>query len=75
MNSIEDLKRVWIRAQDEKEHYVTVNCYECTDTQFDTWARGRIKIEDDDSVWMLQERFHLCKFLWDREALHMVRDS
>jgi hypothetical protein len=71
MNSIEDLRHVRILAQNEDGRRVNVNCYECTDKQFDTWARGRVKIEDDDHVWMLQERFHLCKFLWDERVHHI----
>jgi len=68
----EDLKRVFIRAQDEQGHWKSINCYESTDTQFDTWAKSRIEIQGE-GTWSLNERADFCDHLYQMGALHVIK--
>ena len=52
----DDLKRVYIRTQDESGKWVSINCEEATDRQFDTWIKSRIEIRGEDAPWSPQER-------------------
>ena len=38
-----NLERIFIRAQDEQDHWRTFNCCEASDRQFDTWIDGQKK--------------------------------
>lgn len=69
----EDLKRVFIRAQDEAGKWKSIDCYEATDTQFDTWAKTRIEIQGDDNPWSLNERVDFCDHLYQMGAVHVIK--
>lgn len=69
----EDLKRVFIRAQDTAGKYVTIDCYTASDAQFDTWARSRITVQGEEEDWPLEERIRFCAMLYEAGALHVLK--
>ncbi len=71
--TVDDLKRVYIRAQDEQGKWVSLNCEEATDKQFDTWAKSRLTIQGVDEPWGLGERADFCNVLWQSGALHILK--
>ena len=72
--TIEDLKRIFIRAQDGHGKWGTVSCFEATDLQFQEWIITRISVVDDDSSpWSLEERRDVCNILWQNGALAMLK--
>ena len=67
----EDLGRVFIRAQGADSGWMSISVADCTDTQFDSWARSRVPIEGD-GPWSVEERVRFCDFLWQNDALAML---
>jgi hypothetical protein len=86
---IDDLKRIYIRAQDETGKWVSVSCYEATDAQFDKWASSCPEVihipwdekllgsepEPKAEIWLLEERVDFCTWLNQRRPLYMVKDE
>lgn len=66
---VEDLCRVYIRTRDGQ----TLNCEECSDEQFDTWARSRMEIRGKPGPWNLEERVYFCDRLYRVGVLHMLK--
>ncbi len=71
--TVDDLDRIFFRAQDETGKWGTIDAKEATDIQFDTWIRTRIQIEGDTEPWSLEERADVCNRLWQRHELVMMR--
>ncbi len=71
--TVDDLDRIFFRAQDETGKWIRVDAKEATDTQFDIWIRTRIQIEGGTEPWSLEERADVCNRLWQRHELVMMR--
>jgi hypothetical protein len=71
--TVDDLERVYFRAQEASGKWASINAKEATDHQFDTWIRTRIQVQGDNEDWPLEERAGVCTVLWQGDALHMLR--
>lgn len=76
MNAIhtaEDLKRVFIRAQRDDGRWDSICVADVTDGQSDAWARSRMPIHGDDTAWPLQDRVAFCQYLYNHQALTVLK--
>lgn len=71
--TIDDLKRVFIRARMPDGRYDSIDCAKASDEQFDTWAKSRLRIEGQPGPWSLPERAEFCNMLWQAGGLHMLK--
>lgn len=71
--TVDDLYRIFIRAQDEQGHWHSISVKDATDKQFDTWAKSRLPIQGEDAPWSPVERADFCNTLWQAGALHMLK--
>jgi hypothetical protein len=71
--TIDDLERIFIRAQFPDGHWGSINVRECSDLQFDTWAKSRREIQGEYEPWDLVERADFCNTLWQAGALHILK--
>lgn len=69
---IDDLKRAFIRVKDAEGHWGNASLYACSDTDFDAWARTRIKVIGEPIPWSLEERREFADMLWQRGALALI---
>lgn len=70
---VEDLCRVFIRAQDAQGQWKSISCEESTDEQFDTWAKSRMPIQGEPGPWGLVERADFCNRLYQAGALTVLK--
>lgn len=70
---VEDLKRIFIRAQDDTGLWGAIGLDVATDKQFDEWAKSKMEIRGKDGPWSPEERVDFCTLLWREGALHMLR--
>lgn len=68
---VEDLSRVYFRAQDAQGQWVNVNARESTDEQFDRWIRSRIEVMGIHT-WSLAAHLIACDLLFQNGALYLV---
>jgi len=73
--TVNDLARVFIRAQDSAGLWESIDVQVCTDEQFDTWARTRIEIKGDATPWSLAERADFCDRLYMLGGLHILKKN
>lgn len=73
--TVDDLWRVYIRAQDEEGRWKSVSIEEATDAQFHAWARTRAVLQGiaSDEPWSPEERADFCDFLYQHEALTVLK--
>lgn len=72
---LDDLERIFIRAQTPDGKWDSISCAEATDEQFDTWIKTRMPIEGEDAPWSLEERRSVCDVLWQAGALSMIKKT
>jgi len=72
--TVADLTRVFFRTQGKDGKWVNTDCLECTDQQFDQWARSRIPIPvQSEDAWPMNERARFCDWLWQQGALVLLK--
>lgn len=70
--TVESLKRIYFRAEDETGNGIDVNAYEATDQQFEQWITTRLSIVGEPDVWPLDERVAVCDTLWMAGMVRMI---
>jgi len=68
-----ELDLVYIRAQDEEGHWVSIHAGEATDQQFSEWAKTRIEIQGEETPWSPVERADFCDRLYQAGELHILK--
>jgi len=69
----EDMDRVFIRAQNDEQRWITVSVKDASDAQFVAWAATRMEIQGDDGPWSMRERADFCNQLWQAGALSILK--
>lgn len=76
---VDDLKRVFIRAQDSNGDWGSFSVDEVSSAQFDRWARSRtdqiVETDAQAETWTLEERADFCNWLRQAGALHILKDE
>lgn len=65
--TVDDLDRVFFRAQDEQGKWGAISAKDATDAQFQTWAESRIPIQGENASWGQEERADFCHTLYQQE--------
>lgn len=73
LTEVDDLKRIFFRAQTLDGHWVSIDAASASDAQFDTWIRTRIEVQGNSDPWDLTERLDVCNQLWQSGTLHILK--
>lgn len=75
--TVDDLWRVYIRAQDEAGRWHSISVEKATDKQFDVWVRSKANIpadaQWDTEGWPPEHRAWFCDFLYQEDALSIIK--
>jgi hypothetical protein len=72
--TIDDLERIYFRAQDEAGKWKSVNAREATDAQFEAWITTRINIfSDPDDPWTPEARVNVLRIVQEQQVIYMLK--
>lgn len=72
--TIDDLERIFIRAQDVNGHWGNINLKEATDAQFEAWITTRINIiSDPNDPWTPEARVNALRIVQQHQTLYMLK--
>lgn len=74
--TLDALKKIYIRVQSPDGTMATVDVFNATDSQFDTWIRTLVYVQDDcwGNLWVLEDRLKVCNILYLEHKVHMATD-
>ncbi len=72
--TLDDLERIYFRAQDTAGRWKSVNAKEATDAQFEAWITTRINVlSEPGDPWTPEARVNILKIVQSQQTLYMLK--